>query len=245
MTRRYANPPVVEALCEVYTKGSAWDPTIPGLFYDRFRDRFPKRGQAQSVMIEATVGAPELAARVTSPEPRSQFKQEDGSRMIQVARDLIVVNQLRPYPAFEEWRPLILEALGIYQELARPAQVERIGLRYINRVVIPESEFPMDRYFGIYPQLPEALGSTYGSFMLRIEVPIPSPGHSLLATFGTAPADKGGAAFVLDLYDTIAEPDFNAVGRRVDEAHSHIERAFEAMITDATRRLFGEGPNAG
>ena len=41
--------------------------------------------------------------KVVAGESRSQFSREDGSQMIQVASDLVVVNQLRPYPAFEEW----------------------------------------------------------------------------------------------------------------------------------------------
>jgi uncharacterized protein (TIGR04255 family) len=239
MGRRYPNPPVVEALCEIYTDGSAWDPTVPGLFYERVRDRFPKRGQARDVEIEVTVGAPAPATKVTPSEPRSQFAREDGSRMIQVARDLVVVNQLRPYPAFEEWRPQILEALDLYRELAKPSQVSRIGLRYLNRVVVPEPEVPMDRYFQLYPELPKALGTLHGPFMLRIELPTEVPGHQLVVTFGSAPRDREGTqAFVLDLYDVVGSPGFDAVPQRIDEAHAHIERAFEAILTDATRALF-------
>jgi uncharacterized protein (TIGR04255 family) len=239
MGRRYASPPVIEALCEIYTAGSAWDPTVPGLFYERVRDRFPKRGQARDVESEVTAGAPAPATRVTPGAPRSQFSREDGSRMIQVGRDLVVVNQLRPYPAFEEWRPQILEALDLYRELARPSQVSRIGLRYLNRVVIPEPEAPMERYFQLYPELPKALGSQHGTFMLRIELPTGSPGHELVVTFGSAPRDREGTqVFVLDLYDIARSPDFGAVPHRIDEAHAHIERAFEAILTDATRALF-------
>jgi len=46
MGHKYPNPPVIEALCEIYTTGSARDPTAPGLFYERVRDRFHRRGQA-------------------------------------------------------------------------------------------------------------------------------------------------------------------------------------------------------
>lgn len=239
MGQRYANPPVVEALCEIYTAGSEWDLVVPGLFYERVRDRFPKRGQARGVQIEVSVGAPDPATRVTPRETRSQFSREDGSRMIQVGRDLVVVNQLRPYPAFEEWRPQILEGLDLYRELARPSEVNRIGLRYLNQIVIPEAEVSMERYFQLYPELPKTLGSVHGSFMLRIELPTESPGHELVATFGSAPRDREGTqAFVLDLYDVARSPDFDAVPGQIEAAHAHIERAFEAILTDATRALF-------
>lgn len=248
MTRRYANPPVVEALCEIYTTGSAWDLTIPGLFYEKVRDRFPKRGQARDVVIEATVGAPELAARLIPGEPRTQFSSEDGSRMIQVARDLVVVNQLRPYPAFEEWEPRIPEALGFYRDLAKPVAIQRAGLRYINRVVIPAptGEVAMERYFRLYPQLPDTLGPAHGSFLLRIDIATETSGHRLLVTFGTAPPQREGTlAFLLDLYETGSEMNFEALPGWIERAHANIERTFEAILTDATRNLFGEDSRAG
>jgi uncharacterized protein (TIGR04255 family) len=246
MRRRYANPPVVEALCELYTSGSAWDATIPGLFYEKVRDHFPKRGQSQPVASETALRDPALAARILSPEPRSQFQREDGTRMIQVAPELVVVNQLRPYPAFEDWRPQIVEVLDLYRELARPTRLERIGLRYINRVVIPEPRFPMERYFAVYPEIPESLGREHGPFLLRIQLLPAVPDHQLIVTFGTAPVERADRhAFVLDLYDTVVEQDFRALERRVDEAHAHLERAFECMITDEARRFFEEGSSAG
>jgi len=241
MGRRYPKPPVVEALCEIFTAGSAWDPTIPGMLYQRVHHRFPIRGQSRDVEIEVNVGAAAPATKVTPSEPRSRFSREDGSRMIQVGRDLVVVNQLHPYPAFEEWRPEILETLEIYRELAKPSKVGRIGLRYLNRIVIPETEVSLERYFQLYPELPKALGSLHGTFMLRIELPTETPGHQLIVTFGSAPREEEGTqAFVLDLYDLVPTLHFDAVPVRIEEAHAHIERAFEAIITEATRALFQE-----
>ncbi|MBI4566163.1 MAG: TIGR04255 family protein [Planctomycetes bacterium] len=45
--RKYRNPPVIEALCEIYFAESAWDDTIPGRFYERVRDRFPSTKQIE------------------------------------------------------------------------------------------------------------------------------------------------------------------------------------------------------
>ena len=241
MGRRYANPPVVEALCEVLTTRSQWDATIPGLFYERVKDRFPKRGQRADLGIEVTLGPETPDARVTQREPRSQFSRDDGSRMVQVGRDLVVVNQLRPYPQFEEWRPEVLRALDVYRELAKPAGVDRLGLRYINRVVVPETQFPMDRYFRIHPQVPRELSASHGPFMLRLDLPASSGEHRLLITFGSAPSDAGTTAFILDLYDMVGigpKEGFASLERRIDEAHANVEKAFEGAITDSARALF-------
>ncbi|MGH8605379.1 MAG: TIGR04255 family protein, partial [Gammaproteobacteria bacterium] len=161
--RRYRNPPVVEALCEIYLKESAWDDTVPGQFYDRMKHGFPVKRQRE--IQEANISfsiAGEAAAGIRRLPPWIQFVTESGDRMIQLARDLLVVNQLRPYPHFDDWEPAIYSALEVYRELAMPKAVARLGVRYINRVVIPEPRIRMEEYFTLYPQLPQAMGDAHG-----------------------------------------------------------------------------------
>src|SRR3990172_4896115 len=155
--RKYRKPPVVEALCEIYFAGSNWDETVPGGFYDRVKDRFPVKRQREIQEAEvAFAGSGEAAASVRRLPPWMQFLSEKGDRLIQLGRDLLVVNQLRPYPSFEDWEPVIYAALEVYRDLAQPKGVARLGMRYINRVVIPEPVILMEDYFTVYPHLPTA-----------------------------------------------------------------------------------------
>ncbi len=198
-SRRYRDPPVVEALSEIYFAGSVWDMTVPGQFYERVRKGFPKKEQVDAMGLELQLGPQQAEARMTPGQPRVRFSREDGSRMVQLARDLLVVNQLRPYSHFEQWRPLVLEMLSLYRELARPSGIERLGLRYINNVVIPHERFRMEKYFRIYPEVP---GDEHGSFLMRLQLPALHAGHNLIVTFGTAlPEREGSLAELLDLYD--------------------------------------------
>jgi len=245
LSRRYANPPVIEALCEVYFRGSAWDATVPGTFYQRVRERFPKKGETRDFEIEVGFSPAALSTKAAHPELRSQFSREDGSRMIQLRRDLIVVNQLRPYPHFEEWRPEVVEGVRNYRELANPAGIAQIGVRYLNRIEVPSDTVKMEDYFQLYPEIPAQLGAMHGSFMMRVQIPALHEDHQLIVTFGsaTAPQAGGSTAWLLDLYDIVASaeyPQIDAFEKPLDEAHENIERAFESIITDATRALFGE-----
>jgi uncharacterized protein (TIGR04255 family) len=164
--------------------------------------------------------------------------------MVQVGRDLVVVNQLRPYPRFEEWSPVVLDMTSIYRELAKPTGVTRIGIRYINRIEIPEVAFQMGKYFQLYAEIPNALGGSHRAFMIRVEIPPFHRDHQLVVTFGSAPREKDGtSAFLLDLYNIFVPKrgqDSGAVEKYLDEGHDNLERAFEAIITDATRQIFEE-----
>jgi uncharacterized protein (TIGR04255 family) len=150
---------------------------------------------------------------------------------------------LHPYPHFEEWEPEVYRALKVYRELTQPKTVARLGLRYINQVVIPGEHIQMEDYFTIYPELPSNLGDTHGSFLVRVEVPQIEQGHTVLITFGTAPQQQPVQAeknFMLDLYSIIqlqkplADVNFK---EQIFMAHNNVVAAFEGSITDRLRKL--------
>jgi uncharacterized protein (TIGR04255 family) len=254
MRRHYKEPPIVEALAEIFFTGSREAASIKDAFYARIQDRFPTQKQLDQVGVEVRVAPGQAAAQFEQRAPRFQFLTEDGTRMIQLEQDLLVVNQLHPnpqvpYPHFEEWQPIVIEMLDLYRELAQPNSVDRLGVRYINRVVIPHTRFQMEQYFTLYPQVPDELGGEHGSFLMRLEIPAFYDDHRLFITFGSAPPDPGQedkAAYLLDIYDVVpmGEPDsLKTVGRRLDEAHGSIISTFENSITPTARKLFGELEN--
>jgi uncharacterized protein (TIGR04255 family) len=242
--RRYRKPPVIEALCEIYFAGSSWDDTVPGAFYERTKSDFPQKRQRTIQEAQITLGPEQAAAGVRQLPPWMQFVSDEKHRMIQVARDLLVVNQLAPYPHFDEWEPDVYRALHIYRDLAQPRNVVRLGLRYINRVLIPEKQIRMEDYFTIYPNLPQRLGDIHGSFLVRVEVPQSAQGHTVVITFGTAPPPSpqdAAQAFMLDLYDIFERDtpvDADVIKREVRSAHDNIVVAYEDSITETLRALF-------
>ena len=234
--------PVVEALCEVYFDGSTWDDTIPGAFYERVKAEFPRRRQRAIQEAQTAFGRDTISDGLQRRPPWMQFLTEKGDLMIQVAENLLVVNQMRPYPRFEEWAAVVYRALAAYGQVALPQKVARIGLRYINRIEIPSSRIAMEDYFTIYPQLPHSLEDTHGPFLVRVEIPRMEEGHVVLITFGRDGNSEGPqekSVFMLDLYDiaTIDAPLSNTeLRRRIKQAHDNVVTAFEGSITDRLRQ---------
>jgi len=243
--RSYRNAPIVEALCEVYFTDSDWDDTVPGAFYERVRSDFPKKQRREIQEAQITMGPDTASAGVQRLPPWMQFLTKDENLMIQVAENLVVVNQLLPYRHFENWEKIIYEALNVYVEVAVPESIARVGLRYINRVEIPGKIISMEDYFAIYPKLPQSLGNTHGPFLVRVEVPQGEQAHTVLITFGTSNpphATEGKQAFMLDLYDRNAqaiEANEAALKREVQIAHDNVVMAFEDSITNKLRELLG------
>ncbi len=241
--RKYRKPPVVEALCEVYFANSKWDDTIPGAFYEQVKAEFPDKKQRQIQEAQIALGRGAASAGVQTLPPWMQFVTEEGDRMIQISENLLVVNQMCPYPHFEEWEPIVYHALDIYNDLAQPQKVTQVGLRYINRIQLSGTSIDMGEYFRIYPQLPDPLGNTHGPFLVRVEVPQDDTGHSVLITFGTdtTPANtQENQIFMLDLYDIIKleiDPIEIELSKQVQYAHENLVKAFEGSITDNLREI--------
>ncbi|MBI3598380.1 MAG: TIGR04255 family protein [Nitrospirae bacterium] len=241
--RRYRKPPIIEAFCEIAFADSMWDETIPGVFYEQVKKDFPQKRPREIQQAEITFGPSEATAGVRRLPPRVLFVSDAKHRMIQVAKDLLVVNQLHPYPHFEEWEPEVFNALSIYRELAQPKKVVHLGLRYVNRVVIPEASVKMEDYFTIYPKLPLHLGNSHRSFLVQVEIPQPTE-HTVVMTFGTAPlpnTNTVGQAFMLDLYcirklDKFLDEEI--IKKEIKQAHTSIITAFEDSITDKLREKF-------
>lgn len=239
----YRNPPVVEALCEVYFAESSWDDTAPGAFYERVKNDFPKKRQKEIQEATITMGPEISSAGVQRLPSWMQFLTEKGDQMIQVAENLLVVNQLLPYRHFEDWEQVVYKAFTVYNEVAPPQRITRIGLRYINRIEIPGEKISMEDFFAIYPQLPQSLGNMHGPFLVRVEVPQAEQGHTVLITFGTPDLPQSferKQTFMLDLYDRASLDE--AVGetelkKELQLAHENVVLAFEDSITDQLRDL--------
>jgi uncharacterized protein (TIGR04255 family) len=245
VTKTYENPPVIEALCEFqFDPIQPWDWTIPGLVYDKVKNHFPKKRQANVLNVELEPQEKGVAQRVKGGVARMQFLREDETALIQVGPDLLVVNQLKPYPAWVVFKKLILDSLQTYWDIVHPRGFRRIELRYINRIETSEGSVDLDRYFTVAPKVPDPVPQTFLSFIIRTEIPFENEEGLLILAFGSAlPEMPVKRAFILDLDFITVRPeqlDLTTAMDWVERAHTQIEKTFEACITDETRRLFTE-----
>lgn len=245
MGKCYKNSPILEALCEFrFQPDPNWDYTIPGRFYERVQAQFPDRKQESLVAVEMEPHEGGLHQRVKSPGIKMRFRRADGSALLQVAPNLLAVNQLKPYPDWTQFKSMILEAYSTYLQIGKPTGIERMGLRYINQIEIPDKEFDFERFFRVYPHFPAGYPESYGNLVVRAEFPFAAERETLILILASVRASANeGVRFVLDFdygsssfSDTIPEQ----IAEFLERAHTRIEEVFEASITDETRRLFGE-----
>ena len=249
--RHYRNPPIQEALCEFrFQSGQDWDPTIPGKLHVKLGDEYggkPKEQKVINVALNTQQGQPpglsygEGVAKV-------QLVTEDGKRLVAVGRDVLSIHMLCPYQdpnqpdsGWCEFQNRIKRALDAYWKVVQPKGVFRVGIRYINKIAIPQSAVEVEDYLRCALPVVDGLPDRLNNFMSRMDCSYKDDVRLVLSQ-GSVTGSPTRVEFLLDL-DVIWERP-RAISKdealtKASELRDREREAFEAVITDKARELFG------
>ncbi len=243
MGRKYANPPVVEAVCELrLTPDTPWDMTIPGLIYERLKDTFPNREQRLIQEIELTQGPEGFQQQIRTSE-RILFFTKDRKVFVQLGPRLLAINCLKPYPTWEKFKSQIKKAFENLNEVTEVRGLQRLGLRYINQMVIPASPTELKDYFQFHLFLGPELPRNMVNFIAGCEFAYNDKDRCRVQLMPTASGGSEGLTLILDIDYFLAQPkgiEPEQAMEWIEEAHSKVEEIFEGCITDRLREIFGE-----
>ena len=252
-SQRYKKPPIDEALCDFqFSPGLEWDPTMPGRIHERLKGFYKEKPRSQQ-LVEAqgqgvgAEGGPGITFQQRVMNQRVQLLAEQGTKIASLGESQLTVHMLTPYAGWEHFRPMIIDAFDAYRGVAEPEGVTRIGLRYINRIVIPgEAEPDLAEYFTIPPKFPNVDPNIKRvSFFNRKEAEYADLPIRIVVTFAqieTPATERDSHQYLLDL-DIIwirkeePLPLDHAIGL-VDDMKDRHRRVFESLIEQKARDIF-------
>jgi uncharacterized protein (TIGR04255 family) len=244
MGRKYKEPPIVEAVCEFrFQPEHPWDITIPGLVFEKIQKDFPNRETRKEFAIGISPTAEGVQQQVITAD-RIRFLSQDGKEMVQVGPDLLAVNRLRPYISWEAFKPVIEKGFKAYTDSAKPKGIQRIGLRYINRIEIPGERIRLEDYFEFYPYIGDKLPQEVGPFITGIQIgyeQLRDMLKVLLVSVITSDPQKIGVSLDLDYF--LIKPcavSLTEVFNWMEVAHNNLESVFEACIKEKLRQMLQE-----
>jgi uncharacterized protein (TIGR04255 family) len=244
MGRRYQNPPLVEAVCEFrLTQDTNWDMTIPGLLYEKVRNEFPHREQRLIQEIDLTQSPEGIQQQIRTSE-RILLFSENRNIFVQLGPRLIAINSVKPYPSWAGFKPKIEKAFDSLSNIIEVKGLQRIGLRYINRIEISGFHLKLEDYFQFYlflgPQLPQELAS----FIAGGEFNFANGRDRCRVQLGSIPVSITDSFSVhLDIDYFLFQEKGVKMGEAiewVDKAHDRVEEVFEGCINDRLREMFKE-----
>lgn len=244
--REYANPPIAEALCQVtFAHPLAWNVATPGLLWERLRDDYPTEPEAQEqIAASIQTGDDNSGANlaVDRGEQRYIYRDAERQRLVVANRRVLSANSLPPHEGWPALRDRLESAVRAVEAEAGLQPVERVSLRYINRILVPGPVINTDDFFTISIRTAREGEAAFQSFMYRVQSVLDDVGTVIMTTFATLQqSDERGIPFLLDLdvmRPALDTTDVADILKIADDLHDIEYQEFESAITEETRRLF-------
>ena len=243
MGRRYTNPPLKIAVCELRFATLENGNLVPGLMYNDLREQYSKVTQVMSVAAQApsTTG---ILPNVIQ-ETRTRLASDDDKTFIEIGANVMSVSRYEPYIGWEEdFLPRIRFVLEAFSKVLspRPLTIQRIGLRYINEIHIPKSNFILRDHFTLFPNTPDSMPQEVSSFLMGLHLPYRDGRDILQVQMATGAAQPDRNTVILDFDYFLASAGdvaLDDVLTWLRSAHDVLGTTFEECITQNTRNLFG------
>jgi uncharacterized protein (TIGR04255 family) len=165
-----------------------------------------------------------------------QFSSDHGHNIVEFARDGFSFHRLPPY---EDWGTFYDEAMRLWKIHAAAAhvqQIQRIGLRFINRIQLSPTEARFEDYIQHAPSAPAGMELPHTMFFHHDTLLV--PGHpyeiNIIRTIQPPQAPTTGLAIILDIGVSTVEPfnlDENDIGRKMVEMRWLKNKVFFGSIT--------------
>ncbi len=245
MSNNYINFPIQEAIFEIKFKDNIkWDFTVPGILFEKIKNKFPKKKNIIEGMVEFKFNQKENVEPIQNYKKNEipQFLNEKQNIFVIIKKNQISIHHLRPYTSWTNYKKLIEFVYSEYVKTIKETvkqeieakDISRIGLRYINRIEIPNDDFKLENYFNFKPTIIDdekllaafIVGNIYkfNNNLIKIQL-----------TTQEKTADKQVFILDTDFYTTDLKENINDWQTK---AHDKIEKYFNQSLTEETLKLF-------
>jgi uncharacterized protein (TIGR04255 family) len=258
--RQYKQPPVHEVIIDVSFEGPGLTDRQLGDVRGSLSEEWGTPARASTLEIKAQVTGYGQHLDGSSAFVGWEFTDYADTRwVLRTLRDKISLHMVRrddwpggDYAGWSELSSRYGRVLELVKESYAGLSPQRVGVRYINRIAIPEgSDF--EQWFTLIPQRPDFVDGLH-SFDIRhvwsdVEAH-PNLSASIRLARIQAPADAApgeasayGVVLDIDVFNLWirkAPGSFDEVLARIEESHSVENDLFEQCVTKELRATFGE-----
>ncbi|PYQ32076.1 MAG: hypothetical protein DMF56_02985 [Acidobacteria bacterium] len=198
--------------------------------------------QRHELRTAAAVGTADVAVReqVTG----LQFLHTDEKQIVQFRSAGYTFNRLAPYSSLDDYLADIEWSWNIFRELTRPVQIRAIGLRFINRILLPMTGGGVDlsEYLRLSPQLADGKTLEFVGFMhqhVAVEV---ATENQVNVNLVTQLPENDQLPIILDIETSDQRnrlpEDWQGVREAIVSLRSLKNRVFERTLTEECLNLF-------
>jgi uncharacterized protein (TIGR04255 family) len=231
----YPNPTITEAVCDIHFRlppEKGWKASFPGELFKHIQGDYPEMEPVLEMGLQFEFGPRGTGTRFVPQRQIVRFKHGTRPLILQLAENSLSISTLPPYQGWEVMRRDVLAAWRRVEEVLEPEVINRIGLRYINRI---EKETEQDRpgtWLVANDYIPNGLLRSEPGFLLREEVHLDTQ-NILIITLGDPQTDvnAGYGAIIFDI-DRIVEREVltreGVLEQEMDRLHTDVWEVFSS-----------------
>lgn len=242
--RHYDHAPIIEAIIEVTC---TLDPnvTLEDLAHAVDHEMFASASPAFTISGRIDVTPEGIKGDTSGEQIGHLFRRNNGKGVVQSRLNGFAYSFIAPYSSWETFSAEAWQQWQAYKTVARPTRATRLGVRYINKIDIPQSSIEIKDYLRTAVDVSPYLPQLTARYFLQVVVPILNfDAFATITSTMAPPPSEEHTSLILDI-DTWREFDISLMNNTgeerlreaLDELRSAKNYVFEACITDATRGL--------
>jgi uncharacterized protein (TIGR04255 family) len=175
--------PIVEAVLEIKTRPTA--PWEEQAITQRLKEELPEYPKIESghdfkVEFKVKPGQPTGQNSHDLGWKGLKLTSSNNLHIAQFNRDSFVLSRLAPYDSWTQFSEESLRLWHLYIEIAKPEHIFRIGIRYINRIIIKDTSLKrIDTYINIKTKNPKGLEIPVVGFMHHNTYTVPGTQYAI------------------------------------------------------------------
>ena len=249
----FSRPPVCEGLIDIriQLQPSEALTQIENL-HPQFSSKFPQKQTRYEFSGSFKLEEKNLTADIKHPHPLGYlFLSSDKKKLLQLRRDGFTFNQLKPdpnesWPGWESIKPEAKKLWELYSQALKLAKIERIALRYINKIVIKIKDqnegIELNDYLTTPPQIPDKLPQVLAHYFSKVEFLYPElkgRGVIIIAPHSENASNAISITLDIEVYRKELLPlDNDLIWSSLDQFRNAKNEIFNASITDKAKELF-------
>lgn len=238
--------PIVEAVVEIRARaGADWDESVVS---ERLKIKLPEYPVVEShrrVRHEFRMAPGQSAEQALHDLGWRglRFESEDRRHVAQFTRDGFLFSRLTPYESWDRFHSEALRLWQLHSEQAQPTEVQRLGLRFVNRITILAEQFRLEDYLESPPKTPRDLDIPLVDFLDRRVMNVPGYRYNatLIQTVQRRLEEEAiGAGLIVDIDVFTTEPfsiGRDAIEKRLAEMRWLKNKVFFGSITQKTLEM--------
>ena len=235
--------PIIEAVMGVTARAEAtWDESAVS---EQFKLRLPDYPVFQShreIRHEFKLAADAQPEQAVHDMGWRGLRCESADKLhvVQFNRDGFTFSRLKPYQSWEQFHQEGLRLWELYNEIAQPSEIQRIGLRFINRIEFSQDEVKLEDFLENPPKTPRGMDVPFEGFLHHNTLTVPGHSYGINVIQTVQPsqgAEAWGVILDIDVFTTEPIANRNTLEQHLTKMRWLKNKVFFGSITTKTLEL--------